>query len=105
MKRFRVGDCIKDSHGLQYVVVGVDNITHEVPLYKISDGQFTMSVLGYGYELVVHPEDALHYGEVLTDDYFTVDGKAIRIRTIKFDNDIYYYRMVAGENVQFMKLG
>ena len=50
-------------------------------------------------------EYALKYGKILTDDEFnTVDGIFIRIRTIDYDGKIYYHCMHNGEVISFISL-
>lgn len=62
-------------------------------------------------------EDLLRYGEILTDDEFSKEVDLgdfpedlhyvpihIRIRTIKYNNHIYYHKMVSGKVVEVKEL-
>lgn len=55
-------------------------------------------------------EDLLRYGEILTDDMdlynmaWCEPDSNHRIRTIKYDNHIYYHKMVSGKVVEVKEL-
>lgn len=58
----------------------------------------------------MNEKDILKYGMILTDDemfYFTFCPKEenyIRIRTINYNNKIFYHKMINGKNVEFKEL-
>lgn len=59
---------------------------------------------------MVNEDDALRYGEYLTDDEFVLrDTKerhlcVKRIRTIKYEGHVYYHKMLNGDVVEFKRL-
>lgn len=64
----------------------------------------------YEKEITVSNEtDVLRYGEYLTDDqmecgYDCDSPFYVRIRTIKYEDKLYYHKMVDGEVVEFKEL-
>lgn len=57
----------------------------------------------------IRHKDALRYGTILTDDnlFDRCDDMAscVRIRTIAYENTIFYLKMVNGDMVEFKKIG
>lgn len=111
MRIFKVGDIIRrDEVSMPYTVKEVDTISTPLPRYRIADGEFgEFSFWDYcfDWQKVIMPDEALRYGEVLTDDMYYVDGLNggnHRIRTISYDNRIFYHKTLNGEVVEFKEL-
>ena len=108
MERFNVGDIIcKDETSVPYTVEDIDVISGPMPKYKLVEGNFKFWDYCIGWKKLVTPDDALRYGNILTDDSYYVDGLnggSHRIRTISYDNRIFYHKMVNGEVVEFKEL-
>ena len=116
MERFNVGDIIcKDETSVPYTVTEIDALTCTMPKYKLTQGDFSFWDYCIGWKKLVTPDDALRYGEVLTDDEFECDildytGFQIaetnyhRIRTIRYEYRIFYHKMINGEVVEFKEL-
>ena len=106
MERFNVGDIIcKDETSVPYTVTNIDEVSGPVIRYELTQGKFIFWDYCIGWKKVVTPDDALRYGEVLTDDMFSDGiGWHYRIRTISYDNRIFYHKMVNGEVVEFKEL-
>lgn len=116
---FNIGDKVynKEQPSEIYQVIEVDAVTSYIPNYTlVSEEGYTFESFCLGdWRKVVTPIDVLRYGEVLTDDEFECDildstGFQIaetnyyRIRTIQYDNRIFYHKMVNGEVVEFKEL-
>ena len=116
---FNIGDKVynKEQPNEIYQVIEVDTVTNYIPNYTLaSEEGYTFESFCLGdWRKVVTPDDALRYGEVLTNDEFEYDildytGFQIaeinyyRIRTIRYDNRIFYHKMVNGEVVEFKEL-
>lgn len=106
---FNIGDVIyKDESSAPYTVEEIDVIVGPVPKYKLADDDFKFWDYCIGWKKLVTPDDALRYGEVLTDDMNYVCSPngdlGIRIRTIRYDGRIFYYKMLNGEVVEFKEL-
>ena len=109
---FNIGDKIynKEAPNEIYKVVDVNTVTSYIPnytLYNEEEGYTFESFCLEGWHKVVTDEDALRYGKILTDDEFVEHGiiyRPIRIRTISYDNRIFYHKMVNGEVVEFKEL-
>lgn len=105
---FNVGDIIcKDETSVPYTVEDIDVVSDPMPKYKLIEGNFKFWDYCIGWKKLVTPDEALRYGEVLTDDSYYVDGLnggSHRIRTISYDNRIFYHKMVNGEVVEFKEL-
>lgn len=115
MPFFNVGDKVykKESPDKIYTVKKRTDITHCVHNYILIDEKGTeLNNFCVGWVKWVTPDDALRYGEVLTDDelHYELKGHVTicpihkRIRTISYDNRIFYHRMVNGEVVEFKEL-
>ena len=109
MERFNVGDIIcKDETSVPYTVAEIDSITGPMSKYKLAQGNFSFWDYCIGWKKLATPDEALRYGEVLTDDMNYVcrtEGDLdIRIRTIRYDNRIFYHKMINGEVVEFKEL-
>ena len=118
MERFKINEnVIVDGGSYTGVVVGIDAISYPLPLYEVKINE-TGEVLPY-YEptikKLVTPDEALRYGEVLRDDEFEYEildytscqiseTNYHRIRTIRYDNRIFYHKMINGEVVKFKEL-
>ena len=118
MNTFNIGDKVFSIYEPDKIltVISIDTIQYPYSVYTVEfeDGN---KYANYGnvFKLAVREEDALRYGEVLTDDEFECDileytGYQIadtiyyRIRTISYDNRIFYHKMVNGEVVEFKEL-
>ena len=114
MARFNIGDIIcKDEISVPYTVTDIDEISGPVIKYELTQGNFIFWDYCIGWKKFLTADDALRYGEVLTDDNFTYDilsGKGYdeveftRIRTIRYEYRIFYHKMVNGEVVEFKEL-
>lgn len=109
MAKFNIGDIIcKDETSVPYTVTDIDEVSGPVIKYELTQGNFSFWDYCLGWKKLVTPDDALRYGEVLTDDMNYVcraEGDLdIRIRTIRYDNRIFYHKMVNGEVVEFKEL-
>lgn len=114
MAKFNIGDIIcKDEASIPYIVAEIDSITGTMPKYKLVQGNFSFWDYCIGWKKLATPDEALRYGEVLTDDkvYCEVVGadwfsdcEYARIRTISYDNRIFYHKMMNGEVVEFKEL-
>jgi|SRR5699024_2538440 len=109
MKRFNIGDIIcKNESSVPYTVEDIDVISGPMPKYKLVDCNFKFLDYCIGWKKVVVDDEALRYGEVLTDDRLcyvrTGPMVNIRIRTISYDNRIFYHKMINGEVVEFKEL-
>lgn len=116
MAKFDIGESVIVNGGnYAGVVVGIDSISYPLPLYEIKINE-TGELLPY-YELaikkLVTPDDALRYGEILTDENLYCEFQAedgfedwhyVRIRTIRYESHIFYHKMVNGEVVEFKEL-
>ena len=111
---FNIGDVIyKDESSVPYTVEDIDTVTGPMPKYKLVEGNFKFWDYCIGWKKLVSPDEALRYGEVLTNDelycemtgadWFSDYGYII-IRTISYDNRIFYHKMVNGEVVEFKGL-
>lgn len=113
MPFFNVGDKVynKKNPDKIYTVKKRTDITHCIPNYIIVDGKGKeLNNFCVGWVKWVTSDEALRYGEVLTDDswyYFNYDDAKenfVRTRTIRYDNRIFYHKMVNGEVVEFKEL-
>ena len=110
---FNIGDVIcKDESSVPYTVEDIDVISGPMPKYKLIQGDFSFWDYCIGWKKLVTADDVLRYGEVLTNDmvFDGLKGKSvldidwIRIRTISYDNRIFYHKMANGEVVKFKEL-
>ena len=114
MVKFNVGDIIyKDKSSVPYTITEIDEVSGPLPKYKLTQGDFSFWDYYIGWKKLVTPDDALRYGEILMDDelYCNIPGAGwfsdygyIRIRTIRYDERIFYHKMVDGEVVEFKEL-
>ena len=115
MAFFNVGDKVykKENPDKIYTVKKRTDITHCVPNYiLIDENGKELNNFCVGWVKLITPDEALRYGEVLTDDdlyyeikkHVTVCHICKRIRTIQYDNRIFYHKMVNGEVVEFKEL-
>ena len=106
MAKFDIGDKVRDSEMQDYLeIVDIDEVTNALPKYKLHDDWGDFWSYCFGWEKECNVNDALRYGEVLTDDMFSDGiGWHYRIRTISYDNRIFYHKMVNGEVVEFKEL-
>lgn len=118
MPFFNVGDKIynKEHPDKIYTVKERTDITHCIPNYiLIDENGKELNNFCVGWVKLVTPDDALRYGEVLTDDEFVcdildstgfqiVETNYYRIRTISYNNRIFYHKMVNGEVIEFKEL-
>ena len=106
---FKIGDVIyKDESSVPYTVEDIDVISGPMPKYKLADGDFKFWEYCIGWKKVVTEDEVLRYGNVLTDEQIhcfpTGEVGWVRIRTISYDNRIFYHKMVNGEVVEFKEL-
>ena len=105
MTKFNVGDIIcKDESSVPYTVTDIDEVSEPVIKYELTQGNFKFWDCCIGWKKLVTPDEALRYGEVLTDDRYTLDVWHYRIRTIRYESRIFYHKMVNGEVVEFKEL-
>lgn len=110
MPFFNVGDKVynRENPDKIYIVKKKTDITHCIPNYILVDENGKeLNNFCVGWVRLITPDDTLRYGEVLTDDSYYVDGLnggSHRIRTISYDNRIFYHKMVNGEVVEFKEL-
>lgn len=109
MAKFNVGDIIcKDESSVPYTVTDIDEVSGPMSKYKLVQGNFSFWDYCIGWKKLATPDEALRYGEVLTDDMNYVcraEGDLdIRIRTIRYEYRIFYHKMVNGEVVDFKEL-
>ena len=104
MTKFDVGDIIyKDESSVSYTVSEIDEMSGPIPKYKLVQGDFSFWDYCIGWKKLVTPNEALRYGEVLTDDNLYCelraedgfeDYKYVRIRTILYESRIFYHKMM-----------
>ena len=108
---FNIGDIIyKDESSVPYTIEDIDTVTGPMHKYKLSDGNFKFWEYCIGWKKVVTEDEVLRYGNVLTDDnwfcfnYDDTKEDSIKVRTIRYDERIFYHKMVNGEVVEFKEL-
>ena len=108
---FNIGDIIyKNESSVPYTVQDIDYVSGPMPKYKLVEGDFSFWDYCIGWKKLATSDDVLRYGNILTDDnLFVVEfcpkkEKYTRIRTISYDNRIFYHKMVNGEVVEFKEL-
>ena len=115
MPLFNVGDKVynRGNPDKIYTVKKRTDITHYIPNYILIDSKGSeLNNFCVGWVKWVTSDEALRYGEVLTDDMVfgtpksknVLDMDWIRIRTISYDNRIFYHKMVNGEVIEFKEL-
>lgn len=108
MVRFNIGDKVRDSKMQYYLeIVDIDEVTNALPKYKLHDDWGDFWSYCFGWDKEYNANEVLRYGNILTDDSYYVDGLnggSHRIRTISYDNRIFYHKMVNGEVVEFKEL-
>lgn len=108
MPFFNVGDKVynRGNPDKIYTVKKRTDITHCIPNYILIDKKGKeLNNFCVNWVRLITPDDALRYGEILTDDMFSDGiGWHYRIRTISYDNRILYHKMVNGEVVEFKEL-
>ena len=110
MITFNIGDRVYSLFEPDKIatVIKIDDVCYNPPVYtvKFEDGN-EYANYGSAFVRAITCDDALRYGNVLTDDSYYVDGLNggnYRIRTISYDNRIFYHKMVNGEVVEFKEL-
>lgn len=115
MNKFNIGDKVFSIYEPDKIstVTSIDTIQYPYPVYTVEfeDGN---KYANYGnvFKLAIQEDDVLRYGNVLTDDelyyelkhHVTICPIHKRIRTISYDNRIFYHKMVNGEVVEFKEL-
>lgn len=111
MPFFNVGDKVYNRKNPDkiYNVKKRTDITHCIPNYILIDSKGSeLNNFCVGWVKMVTPDEALRYGEVLTNDeiHCFPNGKEgwVRIRTIRYEYRIFYHKMVNGEVVKFKEL-
>ena len=116
MAKFDIGDIVcKDETSVPYTVTDIDEVSGPVIKYELTQGNFIFWDYCIGWKKLVTPDEALRYGEVLTDDEFecdildytgfqTAETNYHRIRTIRYEYRIFYHKMVNDEVVKFKEL-
>lgn len=111
MAKFKINEnVIVNGGSYTGVVVGIDAISYPLPLYEVKINE-TGELLPYyepAIKKLVTPDNALRYGDVLTDDIFDLgsDWKNydVRIRTIRYESHIFYHKMENDEVTEFKEL-
>ena len=113
MPFFNVGDKVynKERPDKLYTVKKRTDITHCIPNYILIDEKGKeLNNFCVNWVKWVTPDESLRYGEILTDDswyYFNYDNARedyVKVRIIRYDNRIFYHKMVNGEVVEFKEL-
>ena len=108
MPLFNVGDKVhkKENSDKIYIVKKRTDIAYCIPNYILIDEKGKeFNNFCVGWVKWVTPNDTLRYGEVLTDDRYTLDVSwHYRIRTIRYESRIFYHKMINGEVVEFKEL-
>lgn len=106
MAKFNIGDKVRDSEMQHYLeIVDIDEVTSALPKYKLHDVWGDFWSYCFGWDKECNDNEVLRYGEILTDDMFSDGiGWHYRIRTISYDNRIFYHKMANGEVVEFKEL-
>lgn len=116
MAKFNIGDKVTSvwEPNKIGVIESINTLFYSSPLYTVcyEDGN-KYANYEETFKKVVTPDDALRYGDILTDDelYCNILGAGwfsdygyIRIRTILYDERIFYHKMVDGEVEKFKEL-
>ena len=87
-----------------YMVLSYDDVSSSVPMIKIQDviTKEIFDVYDFGFKEKVTSDDVLRYGRILTNDEFKEAN--VRIRTIRYNNRIFYLKMKDGEVVKYKEL-
>lgn len=113
MPFFNVGDKVysKGNPNKIYTVKKRTDITHCIPNYILIDEKGKeLNNFCVGWRRLIAPDEALRYGEILTDDswyYFNYDNARedfVRVRTIRYESRIFYHKMANDEVVEFKEL-
>lgn len=65
----------------------------------------TMTINGYTLYDAPCAEEILRYSEIIVDEmYDTWDGHTYRLRTIRYENKLYWHKMIDGELIEFRSL-
>lgn len=118
MPFFNVGDKVynRENPDKIYTVKKRTDITHCIPNYILVDEKGKeLNNFCVGWVKWVASDEALRYGEVLTDEPILIDQyyiinelpqkiEYVRIRTIRYEYRIFYHKMVNGEVVEFKEL-
>lgn len=111
MQEFKIGDYVRPNYLKDWVkITDVDKLTMPTIRYKLNLNGYEWWDVCFGWEKKSDEQDVLRNGEYLTDDqlhYFTCSPKQenhVRIRIIKYEDKIYYHKMVNGEVVEFKEL-
>lgn len=102
MAKFNVGDVVKKSpNANEFKIVEVDELCDPLYRYKLSDGD-SLCFWDYclGWQKVVQADEVQRYGKILTDDIINYSD-CHRIKTIAYDDRIYYIHMKNGKIVIF----
>lgn len=107
MEKFNIGDYVKRKNTNKiYKVIGVDDITHDMPYYKLTDETNYIWEHNYNLEKIVFEQDVLRYGKIIIDNNFeTSNLYYVRIRIISFDGKIFYHQMCNGTIEEFKEIG
>ena len=107
MEKFNIGDYVKKKDDIKvYKIIGVDDITQDVPYYKLTDGTNYIWEHNYNLEKIVFERDVLRYGIIIEDNNFELSNlNYVRIRIISFEGKIYYHQMCDGEIEVFKEIG
>lgn len=110
MTKFNIGDKVKHpAMESWYEIIEIDEMSEIIPQYKVKNNFKEFWDYCVNWIKFVSPDDSLRYGNILTDDinFGTPKGictNCVRIRTISYDNRIFYHKMVNGEVVEFKEL-
>lgn len=110
---FKVGDKIyTHPSNIVYTVLEVDYISEPIPKYKITNDQVIFWDYCFGWQKVIVPNEILTYGEILIDEQMLVpQGEifigcfdSIKIKIIRYDHHIFYFKLINNKIVKFKKL-
>lgn len=65
----------------------------------------TTKTNGYIFYDALCAEDVLRYGDIVVDEiYDTWDGHTYHLRAIRYENKLYWHKMVDGKLMEFRSL-
>ena len=75
----------------------------DISFCDVEDGYVFPSYL---IDEITNKKDVLRYGEIINDEsYVLYSGQNIRVRSISYNDYIYYHKMADGEVVNFKPIG
>lgn len=111
MAKFKIGDRVYLVNDIDVVgeIIDADELFYPIPVYcvKVLDTGEVRMCCETSLRKNVLPENALQYGTILTDDEIHVASTKcvfVRIRTIKYDGEVFYHKMINGKVAEFKRL-